>query len=245
MVFAIRVPSMAAGEGENAAALARFRIEFTKHFPAVQVLAIRPSGIADLFEVQTSQGLLYTDRGGQFAVVGKIVELRSGNDITAKRWEELHRGSFSQLPMSLAFKSIHGAGQRKLAVFADPDCPYCLALERQLASVDNVTIYTFLFPVEGLHPGASEKARRIWCAQDPAKAWTSWMDRKLLPPDRHCSGDALDRQRELASRVGVIATPTLVFESGERHVGTMVRAEILQALGRQASPSGSHEGAAN
>jgi thiol:disulfide interchange protein DsbC len=42
-----------------------------------------------------------------------------------------------------------GSGARKLAVFVDPNCGYCKRFERDLATVKDVTIYTFLYPILG------------------------------------------------------------------------------------------------
>ena len=67
---------------------------------------------------------------------------------------------FEQLPLSDAVKTVHGAGQRRLAVFSDPNCPYCKQLEAELASLDNITIYTFLLPFLG-----ETKPIAIWCAR--------------------------------------------------------------------------------
>ena len=63
-------------------------------------------------------------------------------------------------------------GSRKVAIFADPLCPYCQMLEREMQGVTNVTVYTFLYPIESLHPGASVKSVEIWCSKDRSSAWS-------------------------------------------------------------------------
>ena len=64
-----------------------------------------------------------------------------------------------------------GTGERKLVIFSDADCPFCARLEQELKSVDNVTIYTFLYPIDSLHPDAARKSRMIWCSADKVKAY--------------------------------------------------------------------------
>ncbi len=44
-----------------------------------------------------------------------------------------------------------------VAVFSDPDCGYCKKVGASLARMDNLTVYTFLFPLETLHPQAMVK----------------------------------------------------------------------------------------
>ena len=80
---------------------------------------------------------------------------------------------FASLPLDHAIKTVQGNGRRKLAVFADPYCPYCAALERRLWQVSDVTIYTFLFPI--LTAESKPMAAAIWCAPERAKAWRAWM----------------------------------------------------------------------
>ena len=67
-----------------------------------------------------------------------------------------------------------GNGSRKLIVYSDADCPFCHRLENEMKNLDNVTIYTFLFPIDGLHPDAANKSRKIWCAPDKVKAWDAF-----------------------------------------------------------------------
>ena len=69
----------------------------------------------------------------------------------------------------MAIKKVKGNGERTMYVFSDADCPFCAKLEQELKTVDNVTIYTFLFPIDSLHPDAARKSRIIWCAADRAE----------------------------------------------------------------------------
>ena len=94
---------------------------------------------------------------------------------------ELNRVAFSSLPLDLAIKKVKGNGERKLAVFSDADCPFCARLENELKGIDNVTIYTFLYPIDQLHPDAARKSRMIWCAPDKTKAWDEFFVSGKLP----------------------------------------------------------------
>jgi hypothetical protein len=67
--------------------------------------------------------------------------------VVDRRAPARRRIDFNGLPLEHAIKTVRGDGARQLAVFSDPDCPYCLVLEREtLSKIDNVTIYTFLYP---------------------------------------------------------------------------------------------------
>jgi thiol:disulfide interchange protein DsbC len=94
---------------------------------------------------------------------------------------------FASLPLQHAIKSVHGQGRRTLAVFSDPDCPYCKKLEQELAKVDDVTVYTFLMPLEQLHPDSRAKADAVWCSKDRSAAWSALMlDGKVPKKTKGC-----------------------------------------------------------
>src|SRR5260364_434696 len=50
----------------------------------------------------------------------------------------------------------------KAILYSDPNCKHCRELEHTLSKADNLTIYTFPFPI--LKPDSLDKAKAIWCA---------------------------------------------------------------------------------
>ncbi len=81
--------------------------------------------------------------------------------------------SFDSLPLESAIKIVSGNGSRRIAIFEDPNCGYCKRLERDLAVLKDVTIYTFIYPVLG--PDSDTKSRAIWCSKDAMGDWRKLM----------------------------------------------------------------------
>lgn len=110
-------------------------------------------------------------------------------------------------------------------MFSDPDCPYCRHLEREtLDKLDDVTIYTFLFPLDH-HPDAARKTALIWRAADRSRAWNDWMLRGRLPAGAaDCAPPAANLA--LGQALGVRGTPTVVLDNGEVLVGAVDRAVL-------------------
>ena len=108
----------------------------------------------------------YTDATGRYFVFGHLFDMKEQRDLTAERVEKAARIAFGELPLADAIKTVRGKGERVLAVFSDPDCPYCRRLEAELDKLDNVTLYTFPYPLEGLHPEAKDKSIAVWCAAE-------------------------------------------------------------------------------
>ena len=129
--------------------------------------------------------------------------------------------AFNDLPLDSAFKIVRGNGARKVAMFADPNCGYCKRFEREMLTLKNVTIYTFLMPILG--PDSTVKSRDIWCAKDAAVAWRAWMVENITPAKAAdtCKAEALARNVELGRKYRVNGTPALFFEDGTRKPGAL------------------------
>ena len=171
-------------------------------------------------------------------------------DLTSDRVDELNRIDFQTLPFDRVVKIVRGDGSRRLAVFTDPDCPYCKMLEKELASVTNVTIYSFLFPLTAIHPKAEAKAQSIWCSPDRAAAWTHWMLDGKEPETKSCEGIPTAEIVELGKKLNVTGTPTMYFSTGRRQTGGMRAQDLTEALDKsltesKASPSKPTEVVAN
>lgn len=193
----------------------------------VAIEKVQPSQWPWLYEVVTAEGLYYTDAAGDYLILGKIMDTKTREDLTTKRWNVLSQVEFNSLPLNLAFKQIKGDGSRKVAVFADPDCPFCVRFEKTLQEITNVTVYTFLYPLESLHPDAMEKSKRIWCAKDRQSTWNAWiLNKKELPAVSDCNTDALTTLVKLGERLKINGTPTLIFEDGHRVPGALSKEQL-------------------
>ncbi len=211
---------------------ARLRSTLEERMPGVKIGQINPGPIPGLFEVVVNGiNVMYTDKKGEFAFFGNMVNLKTQENLTKKRAEALAFVDFSQIPLTQAIVKVKGDGSRKLVVFSDPDCPYCKQLEKELAFLDNVTIYTMLYPLEELHPDARKKSAAVWCATDRAKAWDDLM---LYGKEPAAAADEcktpLDEINKVAQRLSITGTPGLVFANGKLVPGTLKTEQIEELL---------------
>lgn len=201
-------------------------------YPKFKVDKVTKTPYAGLYEVFMGGQIIYTDEKLTFLIAeGRLVDTKTKKDITGERLEELTKIDFSTLPLNQAIKVVKGNGSRKLVVFSDVDCPYCKRLERnELSNITDVTIYTFLYPIEQLHPDAANKSKLIWCAKDRVKAWEDWILRDQLPSSAGSCDVPLEKVGELARKIGVTSTPTLIFSDGKRMLGAQPYKEIERML---------------
>lgn len=201
-----------------------------ERFAGATIKHVAKSPVKGMYEVVMDGQLLYTDEKADYLFVGTLVEAKTQRNLTEARMRELFKVNFSSLPIDLAIKVVKGDGKRKMVVFSDPECPFCRKLEKELESVNNVTIYTFLYPIASLHPNAGEKSKAIWCAPDRAKAWNDLMLKGIEPKNGSTCDTPLAKLAELGKKYNVTGTPTIIFEDGRLVPGAVPAAELEKFL---------------
>ena len=203
-----------------------------KKYPnQIQIESVTKTPLPGIYEVYADGQIHYTDEKASFLFLNaQMVDTDKKINLTEERMSKLTAIKFDSLPLNLAFKRVKGNGSRKLAVFSDPDCPYCKRVEGDLAKLDNVTIYTFLYPIDALHPQAREKAKRIWCSTNRLKAWDDALLRDVMPSAAPNCDNPVDKTVEFGNKYKVNGTPTLVFIDGTRIPGAISSDQIEQKL---------------
>lgn len=197
------------------------------NFPAVEKVTKLP--YKAIYEVQTAgRQVFYTDEKGEVLIVGNMIDVKTQKNLTQERIEALSKISWSDLKFENSFAYKKGNGEREIAVFTDPNCPYCKKFEEELAQLDNVTIH--YFPVKFLGPDSAEKAANVWCADDKVTAWHNWMLKGIVPEKKVCDASAIDRNMEFAQTYGVRGTPTTYFKDGSRLAGLAPKGEVEKRI---------------
>lgn len=201
-------------------------------YPQVKVQSINKTPFPGLYEVFVNGQLIYTDENFNFMLAeGRLIDPKNKRDLTAERMSELTKIDVSSLPLDKAIKVVKGNGSRKLIVFSDPDCPYCKKLEqKELLGINDITIYTFLYPLDQLHPDAANKSRAIWCAPDRSKAWQEWILNGQLPKGSASCDTPIDQIADLGRKLNIESTPTLILADGKRMAGAYPTKDIEKAL---------------
>lgn len=198
----------------------------------VKVDAVGKTPYGGLYEVRAGADIFYTDAEAHYMFVGKVVDLGTLQDLTRARADELAAIRFADLPLEMAIKTVKGKGQRVMAVFEDPNCPYCRKLHETLREVDNVTVYTFLMNI--LSDDSAAKSKNIWCAADRSRAWQEWMlEAKPAPSAPAACPTPNEQVLALGRKLHLQGTPTIYFADGSRS-GSGFDAATLEARLRQA-----------
>ena len=199
-----------------------------ERFPGVQVRHIAKAPFLGLYEAMFDDQMVYVDPKAAYVFVGNVYDTKTKVNLTERKARELNRIAWNELPLHLAIRKVKGNGSRRLAVFSDADCPFCQRLEETLKGVNDVTIYTFLYPIDQLHPDAARKSKLIWCAPDKTKAWDDFFAAGTLPSNSGDCDNPIAATQALGQKLRVTATPTLVFADGTIVPGA-IPAQTLEA----------------
>jgi thiol:disulfide interchange protein DsbC len=98
-------------------------------------------------------------------------------------------------------------------------------LRHELAGMDDVTVYTFMYNI--LAADSSTKSKNVWCSPDRLKAWDDWMVSGKAPASAPAScATPNDKVYALGQKLHVTATPTIFFADGSRIPGYLERDKL-------------------
>src|SRR4051812_12993403 len=195
-----------------------------------KIESVRETPYAGLYEVRVGGDILYTDKKGEFLIIGHVYDAKTSQDLTRARIDDINKISFSDLPLDSAIKQVKGNGKRVIAVFEDPNCGYCKRLRQTtLKELNNVTIYTFMYNI--LSDDSFVKSKNIWCSADRSKAWDEWMiNGKAAPAAAAACETPNDKVLALGQKLKIQGTPAIFFADGSRIPGAVDRATLEKKL---------------
>jgi thiol:disulfide interchange protein DsbC len=190
---------------------------------SVPVKSVARTPVAGLYEVVLGDdNIVYTDEKATYLFTTgdggiALIDLKTGRNLTDEKLRQLLTIRFEDLPLDSAIKTVRGTGKRVFATFEDPNCPFCKRLWQEVAKLDNVTVYTFLYPI--LSPDSEARAKAIWCSKDRSRAWVDHMLTASMPAPAAACANPIEKNLALGRRLRVSGTPTMFFTSGQRLVG--------------------------
>ena len=229
-LFTILLAALACLSFGAFASEATVKSAFSKKYPEVTVESVVKTPVAGIYEVFANGQMLYADETASYIFINaNLVDTDKKANLTEERMSKLTAIKFSDLPLNLAVKRVKGKGTRKLAYFGDPNCGYCKKFEQDLKAINDVTIYTFLYPVLG--PDSTEKAKSIWCSRDKQKAWDDQLINGVAPTAATtCDTSAIDKTLAFGRQKNITGTPTMFFIDGQRVPGAIPGEMIEQRL---------------
>jgi thiol:disulfide interchange protein DsbC len=199
----------------------------------VAIESVQQAPFADLYEVvirgPDGPQIFYVDAQATVIIGGPVVDAKSGRNLTEERKSKLSAIRWDSLPFQWAITDRRGSGRRKIAIFSDPNCPFCKRFEEDLAKLDDITVHIFPYPV--IRPESVRQTKAVWCSKDRVRAWNDLMFRRIEPAPAAPDCDTpVERLVEFGRRLGAHATPTWFLETGERYSGALPLEDTRRVL---------------
>src|SRR5208282_5177641 len=119
----------------------------------VNVEGFQINDALNMYEVLIDGRLYYVTKDFRYVLSGTAFDVVNKVNVTEETLEKMRKVDFSKLPLDNAVKL--GSGKARIAIFSDPECPYCRKLHEELKKVSaDATVYVYLFPLP-----AHQKAR--------------------------------------------------------------------------------------
>lgn len=172
---------------------------------------------------------------------GQLLDIQSGllvkDVLTSTQLKSVEEYVGVGFDNNKTFKIIKGNGSRKLAVFTDPDCPFCKKLERTMENLTDVEITYIYFPIKQLHPDAENKVNQLWNVEpsERGKVWTEFLKTGQTPQTTGPVKYKYDYnyKEKLAQDFNITGTPTIFnINSGEVQVGAMELQDLEEFLNK-------------
>src|SRR3970282_1651129 len=202
-----------------AASEATVKQAMQKKYPGIQVESVTRTPVAGIYEVFVGGGVHYVDENVNYIIMnGRLIDIDRKIDLTEERMRVLTGVRFDQLPFDLAFRK---------------------KIERELAQLENVTIYIFLYPVLG--PDSYEKSKAVWCSKDRVKVWDEMMLNGNPPKTAGTCDTPIEKNLAYGRQKGISGTPTLFFADGQRGTGAIPGDQLKKLLDVARCKEGSSE----
>ncbi|NCA68890.1 MAG: DsbC family protein [Sphingobacteriia bacterium] len=210
-----------------------------KIIPGVTIDRVAPSPIAGLHEVMVGTQLMYVTADGRYFVDGRIVDLKTREDLTEPRLAEARKVLVDQVGESQMVVFGPADAKHTVTVFTDIECGYCRKLHSEIDQYakEGIRVRYLFYPRAGQGSVAYSEAVSVWCAGDPAAQRDAMTAAKAgeTIPEKTCA-NPVDAHMDLGQQLGLRGTPAILTESGDLIPG-YVEAKRLAAQLNGASGS--------
>ena len=181
--------------------------------PDVEVLDVKLAPAGGLWQIDLqgggNKGMLYMDFSKKF-LIPQIIPVDA-----IKKSEPQKNIDFSKLPLKDAVVLGPKNAKKKVAVFTDPDCPYCRRLHEEMKIVltkrSDVAFYLFLFPLD-MHKDSYKKVQAVLCEKSQTLLDDAFTGKSVAEPK--CSNEHVEQNKALAKQLEINGTPTVIREDG-------------------------------
>ncbi len=198
--------------------------------PELEPDEIQPSAIKGLYEVVFGTRVFYISADGRYFLQGNILDTTTKTSITDSKETSLRSDLVKAIDDSSLIVFSPESPKHTITVFTDIDCGYCRKLHREIKNYTDagIAVRYAAYPRSGPDTPSYFKAVSVWCGEDQkalmtkAKGGEDFAQSKCKNP--------VDQHMEIAAKIGISGTPTILLEDGTLMPGYVPAERLLQAL---------------
>ncbi|WP_425919306.1 DsbC family protein [Acinetobacter sp. TSRC1-2] len=196
-----------------------------KQHPKLNIQNIQATDMKGIYSGSMDGQVVYIGEDVQHILVGSMYRLSDQKNLTKDLVLKQNSIDWKKLPLQDAVKSVRGIEKRQIAIFSDPNCPYCKQLETEINKLNDVIIYTFIYPIKTQSITVS---KQVFCEKDPALAWSNLISKGIQPSSKGSCANPIERNLSLGKSLGLNGTPAIIFSNGFKVMGVRSAPEIEQ-----------------
>ena len=222
----------AAGASANEGLEQRLTAAVARVLPDVAVTGISPGPIAGVYEVMLGPTVLYISEDGQYIFKGDVFDLKSLDNVTAKRRAAARMDAFAAIGVEnmIEFAPV-GDTKRTIYIYTDIDCGYCRKMHLEVGELNaaGIAVRYLAYPRSGIGGESYDKAVAVWCSADRQAALTASKAGETLKAGT-CPNPVED-EYHMGEAMGVRGTPAVYSDTGEMIGGYVPAKELIRMLG--------------
>ncbi len=207
----------------------------TKALQGIQgeVLSVDPAEIPGLFLVAMKmQGKIvpiYLDASGSYLFTGNVIRLKDRTNLTEKHYQRLNPVDTANIPLDDALIVGNPAATQHIIIFTDPHCPYCSKLHNVLHEAvkanPDLAFYNKLIPLKS---SSKQITQTILCNKSMEQLEMAFAGKAL--PEASCQTNTIEENLQIAQKLGIHGTPTLILPNGHIAPGYKPLEELLKLI---------------
>ena len=199
------------------------KAKLLQQYPNVKINNLQSTEMQGLYSGTLDNQIVYVNEDAQHLFIGSMIRLKDQHNLTKDLVVKQNSVDFKSLPLNDAVKTVRGNGKRQLAIFSDPNCPYCKTLEGNLAQLNDVTIYTFIYPIktQSIIP-----SKQVWCSANREYAWKNLIQKGIKPTAAANCDTPIERNLALGKKLALHGTPAIIFSNGYKVMDAYPAEEI-------------------
>ncbi len=203
--------------------------------PDIPIIDIQPTEMKGIYQVSLPAGqVLHFSADGEFffsgdlyKLEGRLVNLTEEGRATGRK-ELIDNLDESQM---VVFSPSKERLKATITVFTDIDCVFCRKLHNEVPELNRlgIAVRYLAYPRSGTNTPSYDKLVSAWCADNPQIALTRAKAGQDIP-EAKCV-NPIASQYELAARLGINSTPSVIYEDGSLMPGYKTADEFARILG--------------